>query len=144
MDVLLLHTVITWALVGLIWTIQLVQYPGFALVAPRELERFHRHHCRRITWIVGPLMLGELASGLALFWARPPGLATGWLGLGIVLILIHLAWTGAVAIPLHERLAGRRTEAIHALVAVNWVRTVAWTARGLWAWFAVRMAMDAA
>ncbi|MFT5153966.1 MAG: hypothetical protein ACI841_003973 [Planctomycetota bacterium] len=141
MNLLLLHAAVTWALIGLIWTIQLVQYPGFALVGANEFPAYHEHHCARITWIVAPLMAVELATGLALHWDRPAGLSGAMIGTGLALIAVNWAWTAFVSVPLHRRLSGRVLQVQAKLVATNWVRTVVWSARGAWALFALRTAL---
>lgn len=81
---LLLHAASTWALIGLIWTVQLVQYPSCALVGAPEIGRFHEEHRRRITWVVTPLMGVELATGLIL--AGTAGSAWVWLGLALIAV----------------------------------------------------------
>ena len=139
-DLLLLHVAVTWALVGLIWTVQLVQHPGFAFVGGTEFAAFHDHHSVRITWIVGPLMACELLTGLALLWDRPSGLSGTLLGSGLALIAVNWAWTAFVAVTLHKKLSGRVRRAQGKLVATNWVRTVAWSARGAWVLVALRAA----
>ena len=140
-DLLLMHMAVTWALVGLIWTVQLVQYPGFAFVGGTEFTAFHDHHSVRISWIVGPLMACELLTGLALLWDRPSGLSGSLVAMGLALIAVNWAWTAFVAVPLHKRLSGRVLQARSKLVAANWVRTAAWSARGAWVLFAMRAAM---
>ena len=51
--------------------------------------------------------------------------AAGWLG-------VALLSTVLVQVPLHARLAEHHdAQAAHRLVTSNWVRTVAWTVRGL-------------
>jgi len=139
LDLLLVHTAATWALVGLVWTIQLVQYPGFADVGPAQFAAFHEHHKTRITWIVAPLMLVELVSGLALIAYGPPGLSRSAVWVGVALIGLNWAHTAFVAVPLHARLGAHREAAQRALVATNWIRTIAWSARGAWTLFALRM-----
>jgi hypothetical protein len=54
---------------------------------------------------------------------------------------VGVAWasTALLSVPLHGRLAGGLDlDQVDALVATNWVRTLAWTARGLllgaWLW----------
>ncbi|MFT6364052.1 MAG: hypothetical protein ACJAZ8_002475, partial [Planctomycetota bacterium] len=42
-ELLFLHLALTWALVGLIWTVQLVQYPSFALVGEAEFAAYHKY-----------------------------------------------------------------------------------------------------
>jgi len=127
---LLIHAAATWGLVGLIWTVQLVQYPGLARVGAAELPAFHEHHCARITWIVGPLMACELATGLALLAWRPPAVPLQLVGSGLALIAVNWACTAFVSVPLHARLTARAPGVQRSLVATNWIRTAAWTARG--------------
>ena len=141
-DLLLLHAAVTWALAGLIWTVQVVQYPGFALLGDVEFPDFHTHHSARITWIVGPLMLVELLTGLALFPVRPPGVGSGLLWTGLVLIAINWAATAFVAVPLHAELARGVRRAQRRLVLTNWIRTVAWSARGVISLIALRAAFS--
>lgn len=140
-DLLLVHLALTWALVGLIWTVQLVQYPSFALVGRAEFAAHHRHHTQRMGWIVAPLMGGELLTGVALFWLRPEGLSEALLWTGLGLLALNWAWTAFVAVPLHARLGPTADGLKQALVRANWVRTIAWSARGVWALVAVRAAL---
>lgn len=125
-----IHAASTWALVGLIWTIHVVHYPLFAAVGS-GFRSYHESHMSRITWIVGPLMLLELASGLVL-WSDPPAGTSGRLWL-VGLVLLGVVWveTGLFAVPQHGRLeSGFEAETHGALMAGNLVRTLAWTARG--------------
>lgn len=126
---LLVHAAATWALVGLIWVVQIVVYPALALVEKEGFGDYHAAHSRHITWVVGPLMLMELATALVLL-ATVGG---GWV-FGSSLALLALVWvsTGFVQVPLHQRLALARDVAlIRSLVRTNWIRTVAWTLRGV-------------
>ena len=141
-DILLIHTAVTWALVGLIWTIQLVQYPGFAHVGPAQFSSFHEHHSSRITWIVAPLMVGELLTAIALLGNRPVGISQGALWAGLALIGLNWTCTAFVAVPLHKRLSGRDPRPQGALVATNWIHTITWSARGAWTLLAMRGALQ--
>jgi len=143
LDLLLFHAASTWGMVGLIWTMQLVTYPGFARVGSAEFGAFHEHHCNRIAWVVGPLMGTELVTGLALIWDRPPGLSDASLGVGLGLLAVNWACTAFLSMPLHARLRGHAREAQRALVRTNWLRTVAWSARGFWTMVALRAALAA-
>jgi hypothetical protein len=123
---------------GVIWMVQLVQYPVFARIGAAEFRAFHAHHCRSIGWVVGPLMVAELLTGLLLAAVGKPAWFWRWMFGVLVLVWVSTAlWQG----PLHGRLAreGPRPELLVALVRGNWWRTVAWTARsaGL-AWFYAR------
>lgn len=125
------HIAATWALVGLIWVVQLVQYPGFAHLGARELSAYHQAHCRRITWVVAPLMGVELVTGVVLL-ADPPAGTSAALLVGAALMGVNWVCTAAVSMPLHGRLVGPDRERVQAsLVRTNWIRTAAWTARGV-------------
>ena len=130
-QLLLVHAGCTLFLVGLIWVIQLVHYPLFAYVGAEDYERYQQIHMQRITWIVAPVMLAEVACALALIsWPQAPNVYLTWLGLGLLTII----WLSTVflQVPSHATLTqGWNAEAHSRLVTSNWVRTVAWTARGL-------------
>jgi hypothetical protein len=125
------HAAATWALVGLIWVVQLVVYPSFERVGAREFPAYHAEHTRRMTWIVAPLMGVELVTGLALLTKTPPGVSATLLYCATALLLLNWAWTALVAVPLHARVTGAsRAQAQARLVATNWVRTWSWSVRG--------------
>ncbi|MFO0872514.1 MAG: hypothetical protein U0575_00895 [Phycisphaerales bacterium] len=131
--VLLVHACATWFMVGLIWFVQVVHYPLMGVVPDAASSAYSRAHQRRTTWIVGPVMLLEAGSAILLFWV-PHGEfnATPMRCIGIALLALVWISTFAVQVPLHARLAsGSGTSVIRRLVATNWLRTVAWTARGV-------------
>ncbi len=37
---------LTWYMTGMIWSMQLLEYPLFALVGPKEFPAYHRRHNR--------------------------------------------------------------------------------------------------
>lgn len=119
---------LSWALFGLILTIQLVHYPTFRYVS--DFTNFHSHHTSSISLIVAPLMVAEL-------------IVTGWLAYKTAfdwrfmapLVLVLLIWglTFLRAIPLHETLSLNRDGAtIEALILINWPRTLLWTGKAMW------------
>lgn len=128
--VLIVHALATAMMAGLIWFVQAVHYPMFALVGPASFARYEAAHQRRTTRVVGPLMLAELVSAV-LIALDPRGHDTlAWIGLGL-LALIWLS-TAAVQVPRHRRLQrGLDERVVRSLVRTNWVRTVAWTARAV-------------
>ena len=128
----------TLALTGLIWTIQVVVYPSFALVTPSAFPTFHEQHSIRITWIVAPLMLVELVTAIGLVIVPPAGVAAEILWLGLLLIVLNWVSTAGLQIPAHRSLGESfNLEAQRSLVRSNWVRTFAWTIRGIILSFAV-------
>lgn len=126
----------TAAMTGLIWFVQVVHYPLFALVDPTNFSAYERSHQVRTTRVVMPLMLLELLTAVALVTNTRSGSAWPWVGLSL-LAMIWLS-TFLVQVPLHNRLA-RAFDARTArhLVLTNWVRTTLWTARTLIAAFMV-------
>ena len=130
--ILLAQVISTWFLVGLIWTIQIVHYPIFAAVGVDRFVAYEASHTRLITWVVGPVMLVEAATA-GLFVAMRPASIPAWIpwtGLGLV-ILIWIS-TAILQVPDHAKLANGFDATAHAhLVGTNWLRTIAWTARGV-------------
>jgi hypothetical protein len=132
MDALVLaHAAATLIMLGVIWIVQLVHYPLFARVGAETFSTYQAEHMTRITWIVFPAMTVELVTAVALLWWAPAGLPAWlvWTGLG----LVALIWgsTGVLQVPLHRTLTDGFDAAAHQrLVATNWIRTAAWTARG--------------
>ncbi len=129
----LAHAGATWFMVGLIWFVQLVHYPLMGKVPASGFSEYSAEHQRRTTWIVAPAMFAEAGCTivLALF---PHGHGADspvrWVGLG----LLVLAWasTFTTQVPLHARLStGFDKKVWRRLVNTNWVRTVAWTGRGV-------------
>lgn len=123
---LLAHAAATLAMAGLIWFVQLVHYPLFSLADRQRFTEFAARHQRRTSWVVAPLMLLEALTASLLPLVRPGTLA--WLGW----LLLALVWLSTLflQIPLHRRLVKRFAAAdVARLVATNWLRTAAWTAR---------------
>ncbi|MFK7919060.1 MAG: hypothetical protein AB8G14_13370 [Ilumatobacter sp.] len=126
----------TWAMAGVIWVIQVVHYPIFdAIDRGEDDERwraFGDRHRMSISYVVGPFMLVEGVTGIWLV-AQPPGDAGLLLPLiAGVLMAVAYGTTAFVSVPLHERLtASFDSDAHRQLVRTNWVRTFAWTTRGL-------------
>jgi hypothetical protein len=125
-DLELANLVLAAALAGLIWTIQLVHYPLFALVSSADWPRYGDEHRRRITWLAAPLMLSSVGVALALAIGDGSGLSVVNAGLAIGVFVL----TGLVFAPLHGRLEHAASErALRVLVRANWLRTLAWTAQ---------------
>lgn len=130
--ILLVHAFATLFMVGLIWTMQLVHYPLFARVGEHEHEAYERAHMARISWIVGPIMSIEAVSAAAIIAVPTAELPRWMLVTGAVLLCVIWLSTATLQGPMHARLARGFDPRVHAaLVRTNWIRTVAWTARGV-------------
>lgn len=122
----------TLALTGLIWTIQVVVYPSFALVSPSTFALFHERHSTRITYVVAPLMLVELVTAIGLAMKPPAGVAAEVFWLGFSLVVLAWVSTAGLQVPAHRRLATHfDLDVQKTLVHTNWIRTFAWTIRGI-------------
>ncbi len=115
---------------GVIWMVQLVHYPLFAFADRARFGAMAAAHADRITWIVGPAMLVELATALWLV-ARPPlGVSRPLLAGGLALLVVIWLSTALLQGPDNGRLAAGFDPAIHTrLVTTNWLRTIAWSLR---------------
>ncbi len=125
-----LQLVVTSAMFGIIWLVQLVLYPAFAFVDEHRWIALHKLHTDRITWLVGPLMCGELAVSMAIALVHPATLS----GIGLLLTLGLWGLTFFRSVPLHLRLslsrdAGNRLVLVEDLVRHNLWRSALWTAR---------------
>jgi len=131
--ILMAHAGATWFMVGLIWFVQIVHYPLMGVVPADAFPAYERAHQRRTTWVVGIVMLIEVSAAilLALVPHEPIlGMPMRWIGLAF-LVLIWVS-TFAVQVPFHGRLASGFDRAVWSgLVATNWLRTIAWTVRGI-------------
>ena len=127
---LAVHAGATLFMTGLIWFVQVVHYPLLARVGRAGFPEYERAHTRRTTRVVGPAMLAEAGSagGIVLAGAAPVAL---WAP-GLALLVVVWASTAALQVPCHARLEREWEEAAHRrLVRTNWLRTVAWTGRGV-------------
>lgn len=119
---LLVHLAATLVRVGIIWFVQVVHYPLFSRV-------------------VGPPMLVEMATALTLVLVRPAGVPVNAILLGIILLAIVWLSTALLQVPRHKTLgAGFDDRVCTNLVVSNWIRTIAWSLRGLLAlWMVARV-----
>lgn len=116
-------------MLGLIWLIQLIHYPGFAMVEKARFSEFHSRHSRALTALAGPMMTVELLTGLALM--IDSGYRIPW---SVNFLLICVAWTVTFtqSVPAHNRLSlGYCESSIERLIKTNWLRTLAWTLRAV-------------
>jgi hypothetical protein len=123
----------TLYMTGMIWSMQVLEYPLFALVGRTEFPTYHAAHNRSLPlFVILPSILA-LVSAVVLFWIRPAGIPLWSVVLVVALDLAVLVSTVAWQAPLHGRLdrEGFSIEIITALVRGNWVRTILWTINAL-------------
>jgi hypothetical protein len=137
---LLAHLAATLYMVGVVWFVQVVHYPLFSRVGPEKFSLYSEAHSRLTTYVVGPPMLTEAATALLLVFRRPEGVPLAAALTGLALVVVVWLSTALLQVPRHTTLgSGFDRRAWSGLVLSNWVRTVAWSARGgLALWMAAR------
>jgi len=124
-----IHLAATGIMAGVIWVTQLVTYPELDRSSPADFPTDHQRYTQRIGLIVGPAMMCELLTGLALL-TTTSGLQRSAVIASLVLLAAAWLSTALLQIPCHQRLSRGYDAAIHRrLVATNWIRTTAWSAR---------------
>jgi uncharacterized YccA/Bax inhibitor family protein len=127
---LILQMSSTLVMFGVIWIIQLVQYPFFSYVDPENFPKYHAAHTFWITPVVAPTMIIELITSILIIFYPPKLVDPTFLYFGLILTLIVWASTFFIQIPLHNKLAGGFDARAHRkLVNTNWIRTIAWSLR---------------
>ena len=127
---LLGQTAATLFMTGVIWIVQTVHYPLFALVGRDGFREYAREHQRRITPVVAVAMPVEAVTAVLLLLATPAGVQKGLLVLGAILLLPIWLSTALLQVPAHRRLsAGFDDHVASRLVETNWLRTALWSAR---------------
>ncbi len=128
------NRLVSFGLVVLIWLVQVIIYLAFAEIAPERFTRWQAGYTRAVTWIVMPLMLGQVALIGWLLVARP----SPWGALAAGMVAVAWIATFALAVPAHDTLqaSGLDRAVVARLVAGNWIRTIAWTLAFLFLLFA--------
>ena len=116
----------TSIMVGVIWVIQLLHYPSFHFINDQKYIEFQHFHMQRISFIVVPVMLIEVASALLLAYFFGSSLTI------ILLALVLCIWgiTFIFFTNMHHKLTeGYDHSIVDRLVKINWFRTALWSIR---------------
>ena len=122
---------INFGLVVLIWLVQLIIYPGMRGWQRSSFVALHQTYTRRISLVVGPLMLAQAVLGFAMVLGSTGGKAV------VQLLLVAGVWlvTITCSVPMHRRLVhGYDEKAVDKLIATNWLRTAGWSLISLLDW----------
>ncbi len=113
---------IDFAMAAISWLILLCTYPDFARWRAEGFAEAHEAYTRRVGWVVGPLLLAQLAGHV---WLTI--VAGGGFGLGLVLVCWAL--TAAWSVPCHRRLQleGPASPALVDLIRSHAWRTALWS-----------------
>ena len=127
----LIHLLATAAMFGVIWMVQVVQYPLFERVGSAAFNDYHQGHVSRITLVVLPLMALELISAGLLTWVSGFRIdeSLSWV-ISLVFLLVIWISTAWIQVPQHDQLASQFNPDVHKkLVSGNWIRTISWSVR---------------
>lgn len=130
--VLISQIAATLYLTGVIWIIQLVQYPFFSHFDDEKFTKYHNDYTFWITPVVAPAMIVELIGSFLILFYTPKGIDVRTLYFALSLTIIIWLSTFLIQVPLHEKLAvSFDVNALNLLVKTNWIRTNAWTVRAV-------------
>jgi hypothetical protein len=118
---------------GMIWSMQILEYPLFALVGPKEFPAYHQRHNRGLPFLVILPSIAAFVSAVVLIFTRSARLPLWTTIVVAVLDLFVIIATVAREAPLHGQLdrEGYSPTVIRQLVQGNWVRTVLWTVNAI-------------
>ncbi len=125
MTLAIIQLLLDFGLVVLIWIIQLIIYPSFIYYPNENLVPWHRKYAFRFSFIVIPLMLGQL--GISIY--QVIAFANLYTVLSLVIILLIWISTFLQFVPIHSKISKGSTseEMLNSLVTKNWLRTSLWS-----------------
>lgn len=129
MWLVLTHAVAVWFTTGVIWTLQVLNYPLLARVGADSFTGYEQAHNARFASVVGPGVGVTTLATAGLLVAKPAALDWAAPILAAALLVVVIASTVVLQAPAHTRLADGFDPNVHTrLVRSNWIRTSAWTA----------------
>ena len=129
---IILNSASTLFMVGVIWFVQLVHYPLFRFVSKEKFSQFEKSHSRYASYVVIVPMLIELVTSIMLLKWYPTSIPYYLLLLGFILVVIIWVSTFFLQVPSHSILSeGYKFKEIQWLVRSNWIRSIAWSLRGI-------------
>jgi hypothetical protein len=136
--IFLAHLFSTLFMTGVIWFAQIVHYPLLGRVGKDAFVEYERENTWRTGWVVIPVMAVELITAFLLLWRQPEGFLAhyAWLNAGVLGVI----WVSTFTLqgPHHNLLVKEFNPALwRSLLRTNWIRTIAWTARGIMLLFAL-------
>jgi hypothetical protein len=135
---LLANLAATLFLTGLVWELQIVQFPLMLESGELDFPSYVKRQRTRNTLLMAPVMLIDLIT--AGWLLADPGLPHRDVFHAALLILIIWLVTFGSIVPIHSKLARGYDEArVRTLIKRNWIRTVCWSLRGaIMLWIAGR------
>jgi hypothetical protein len=129
---LLVETAAAIFMSGVLWTMQLLNYPLLALVGRDAFTGYETAHNRRFGLVVIPGVLAALTGTIGLLASRPRQIPSWAPGCELALVAVVIASTVALQGRQHAALArGFDAGILRGLVRSNWIRVIAWSAAGV-------------
>ncbi|MDX8431756.1 MAG: hypothetical protein SNF33_08165 [Candidatus Algichlamydia australiensis] len=128
---LLVHSFATWAMVGVIWFVQVVHYPLYKKIK-EGFQSYERMHLKRTSLLLSPILIIEMVTAFFLIGIAPSGLILQLAAYNLILLILIWITTLLFQISQHQKLAIRFSTHQHKLLLLtNWIRVILWTVRGL-------------
>ena len=133
MTVTILRLLFDFGLVVLIWIVQRIVYPGFLFYQAKDLINWHQIYTSRFTFIVLPLMLGQLGISVYQLISEVNLYTASSL---IIIVLIGVV-TFSHFVPIHAKISKGQSsqKMLLSLIKKNWLRTFLWTILFLYSMF---------
>ncbi|MGB5943936.1 MAG: hypothetical protein WBG71_13720 [Leeuwenhoekiella sp.] len=130
-----IRVLLDFGLVVLIWLVQLVIYPGLCRYAITELKIWHKAYMKQVSYVVMPLMVGQLGVVVYQLIQVRDVYTVG----SLAIILLLWASTFFRFVPLHQNIetSANCEELTRKLVYRNWSRTLLWTLLFMWSVFEI-------
>src|SRR5215472_18837935 len=129
---LLVETAATVFMSGVLWTMQLLNYPLLALVGRDAVTGYEAAHNRRFGLVVAPGVLAALAGTTGLLASRPGQIPWWAPACELALVVVIIVSTVVLQGRQHAALArGFDAGIVRDLVRSNWIRVIAWSAAGV-------------
>lgn len=121
--ILIVTAMLAWYHVGFVWLVQVVAWPLFAYVGPKEFEAYHQawwHGIRYILFIPSGL---TFVGGLLLLFAHPQGVPEWLLAAGFAMYVLTYVLTAVWYGPEQAKLTDPRSPRLAMVNNVHWIRT---------------------
>ncbi len=130
MNLSLLRLLFDFGMLVLIWLVQLIIYPSFLYYQPRDLLLWHETYVIAISFVVIPLMFGQLITASIQLFKKQNLFTVG------SLMLIAFVWLSTFVqfVPMHNAISLGDTslDLLNDLIDKNWIRTAIWTFIFVW------------
>jgi len=126
MSITILRLLFDFGLLVLIWIVQRIIYPSFPHYNAKNLINWHKVYTSRLTFIVMPLMLGQL--GISIYQLIMD--INLYTVLSIMIIIVIWVSTFLQFVPIHAQISkgNASQKMLDSLIQKNWIRTFLWTA----------------